>query len=177
MLAVQIFASAMFFPMLFTNVATTTALVAGTWPFLQLAAMLSATPTPRLLSAALYLAMWMIALALCASALTSHRARLRAGALATSFTIAGPLLRYLHHEFNETAATNENFIAMDPLLGALALVKGAERSTGAWLFISALLALSLTASLLLRRRRVQPDNLSTSHPHSLPTAPRTPPVF
>lgn len=177
MLVVQVTAAAMLFPMLFKNIATTVALVASTWPFLQLAAMFSATPPPRLLSAGLYVALWMITLALFNSMLRTDRARLRAAALATSFTLAGPLLWYLHQEFGTAAEAGATMVALNPLLGALEVLNAEERSAGVWAFIALLLALALVGALLLRRRRAQRANLSTAHPQALSTAPRTPPNF
>jgi MYXO-CTERM domain-containing protein len=176
MLVVQITAAAMLFPMLFKTIPTTIALIATTWPFLQLAAMLSATPALRLLLVALYLTLWMIALALINSTLRTDRARLRAAALATSFTLAGPLLWYLHHEFNPNPDARLSMLAFNPLLSALEILNSADRSAGAWSFIGLLLALSLAAALLLRRRAKR-DNLSTPHPQTLSTAPETPPLF
>jgi hypothetical protein len=176
MVIVQVLSAAMLFPML-RNVPTTIAVIASTWPFLQLAGMLAGTPAPRLLCATLYLAMWMITLALANSMLRSRRARLRAAAFTTSFALAGPLFWYLRHEFASDAAANEWLVVASPILSVFAILNRARQSVGTWIFMTALLVSSLGASMLVRRRASNRDNLSTPHPQALPTPPRTPPVF
>jgi hypothetical protein len=177
MLIVQITAAALLFPMLFKTVSTTAALVACTWPFLQLAAILSATPVQPLLLAALYLAMWMTALALINSALHGNRARMRAVTLATSFTLAGPLLSYLSREFASNDRAPKLITALNPLLCALRISRNDKIAPLFWAFSNTLLALSLIVSALLHRRRAMPDKLSTNPPHALPTRPPHPPNF
>ena len=177
---VQVLAAAMLFPMLFKNIATTIALVASTWPFLQLAGMLAATPTPRLLCAALYLALWMTALALINATLRSRRAQLQATALTTSFTLAGPLLWYLYHEFDTDVTANHDLLltGTNPILSATEILNSQRRSgSSMWVLMLILLASSLIAALLTRRRVAKLDNLSTAHPQGFPPRSGPPPVF
>jgi hypothetical protein len=169
MVIVQAGAAGMLSPVLFRNVGTTLALVASTWPFLQLASMLSATPGGRVVSVAIYLAMWMGALGLAGSMLRSERARLRAVALATSFVISGPLLGYLRHEFDaRDDGARESAIAVlvgaSPITGSLNVLNGEDRSAGAWVSMGGLLVAALAGSVVMRRRGADRDNLSTGHP-------------
>ena len=177
MLIVQITAAALLIPMLFTSASTTLILIAGTWPFLQLAAMLSATNSQRLLLAALYLAAWMTTLAFINAALHGTRTRMRAVALATSFTLAGPLLSYLYAEFAPVDHAPRIITALNPILSALEIARDDESSLIPWAFIAASLALSLLASAVLRRHRKMPDKLSTNSPQPLPTTPPHPRDF
>ena len=177
MLIVQIAAAALLFPMLFTSAATTLVLIAATWPFLQLAAMLSATNSQRLPFAAIYLAMWMTTLALIDSALHVNRARMRAVALATSFTLAGPLLSYLNVEFASVDRALRILTSLNPILSALAIARNEDNALFSWAFIITSLALSLTIRALLRRHRGVSDKLSTNIPHPLPATPPHPRDF
>lgn len=172
MVIVQVSAAGMLFPVLFRNVGTTAALVASTWPFLQLASMLSGTPGGRVVSVGTYVAMWMVALALFNSVLRSERARLRGVAVSTSLVFTGPLLWYLHHEFNASGASPSAInvmISASPITGTLNVLNSENRSAGVWVLMSAMFGLALVGSIVMHWRRAARDKLSTIHPQGLST--------
>jgi hypothetical protein len=129
LIAIQIAASAMLFPILLPNFSTTIAITFLAWPFLHLAGMLSLTPEANLLRACLYLSLWIIGLRTCAASLHSTNAILLGICLAESFTLGGAILWYLHLESASASASPELF---GPLIGAVLQIGKWNPSWIAW---------------------------------------------
>ena len=110
MLAVQLITSALLFPWLMRNLATSACVILVSAPFAQLAGMLAQTEPSRLARAWAYAAIWMSALAAWAGALRSSRERLAGVAVAVVLTIGVPVLRYLRFEFSPSVPAG-----VDPL--------------------------------------------------------------
>jgi len=155
MLVVQITLSAMLFPFLLRTATTATLVIAATWPFLQLAGVLSSTPAINLFHAACFLTLWLLALAMLRYVLRSDKSLLIATAAASALSLGGAILWYLRAEFltNPPDTPWPADSLLGPIPGALSALHGQGASPRTWLPITilALASLALAASLRLRR--------------------------
>ena len=107
MVAAQVAASALLFPYLLRDWRTGTAVVASAWPFVMLAATLSASPVDAAARAGMYVTTWLVALGLWRAALPTPEALAFAVATAALVTIGGAALVYLMAEFGSPDAPVE----------------------------------------------------------------------
>jgi hypothetical protein len=99
MLAIQLIAAGLLFPRLLRGKTAWLWTIAATWPMLTLAGLLAGDPMQRVAAAAAYVALWLTTLAVFAPQLKTPPQRMIAVALASLWTIGGPILLYLHSEF------------------------------------------------------------------------------
>jgi hypothetical protein len=102
MITVQIAVGTLLFPILFDKGFGLVAAI-STLPFLQLAALLTATPTQIYSSACLALLIWLAGLIMWRIALPNWRARLIGVAVLNTVVIGFPLLFYLLAEFSDSS--------------------------------------------------------------------------
>src|SRR5207249_11859802 len=122
MLVAQFGASAMLFPFLLRDARCCVAMIVTAAPMLQLAAILSMTPSPRVVGAWTCLSIWLAALAGWRTILPA-RHRPRAVAMANLLSIGGLILWYLAREF--TVPPGEPSLAHGfPLVATLRFVQG-----------------------------------------------------
>jgi hypothetical protein len=98
MLVMQIAASALLFPALLRSWRSLVLAAAGAWPMLALANLLGGEPPFCAANATLYLTVWLTTLTLWNRTLTNDHQRAIAVAIASLWSIGGPLFLYLHIE-------------------------------------------------------------------------------
>lgn len=166
MLAIQLILSSLLLPLLFRTWRTSLILIASTWPFLQLTAVLSSTPAANALQAGLYLSGWMALLAIWANLLRSDRSCLIASVLFTALVLGDALQGYLRVEFalDPTGSRGVSTLFPGVLRGGFSLLHTPTFSLTAWLPLSIALLLSLLTAFLIRHRRPHLcANLSTQN--------------
>jgi hypothetical protein len=123
MLAIQIASIGMLFPILLANFLTMIAAVVLAWPFLQLAGILSGAEEIRIISASLYVSVWIVGLWLCRD--------FKLGiVLAELFTLGGAIFWYLYLESGAGGAMPAEIFG--PLVGGVQLINGSEKLWIAW---------------------------------------------
>ena len=175
-LAIQIVAASLLFPVLMPNWRTATVILLTSIPFAQLAGFLSNIPVEGWWLAAGLAAGWIGALAMLGAAtrrLDTWRSSRRtdhtrprtitalAVATASAFTVGGAVLWYLRAEFGTSSSAELSSAShYGPLAGALAQTGHAQVLRGAWATLLGLLATAATllaiASRLTRRRTAAP---------------------
>lgn len=152
LLAAQLAASALLFPFFTRNTATATAVLATSWPFIVLSAIVSARPSAEIAALEAFVTLWLTSLALWRRALSPSK-QFPAVAVAMLLVLAPPIAIYLHADY----------AAPDPLPLPV-LITGP--SLWNWLLLTALATAGLVAVLF--------NNLSTACPHRS-SAPRPQP--
>lgn len=123
MAAVQVIVASLLTPYLLRDVAATIAVTCSVWPFLALAGVLSEAEPVRVLAAAGYVSVWLLALAAWVLALP-ERARWAAVAAATILSIGLPALCYLRADFTSGGSFDAQWCGrMSPTLAALRHLK------------------------------------------------------
>ena len=134
MVAVQVVAAALLFPVLFADGVAAAVAIAITVPFDALAALLSATPTRSLLEPAGYVILWMVGLTGWARAIRRPTTVAFSTAVTTAATICGGLLLYGRAETAATAGLpSPNPTHFGPLTTAIALAAGSPADASAWI--------------------------------------------
>ena len=154
MLAVQVGASSLLFPVITREWRTAAASVATLWPILMLAALLAASPPAHVIVPALYVTAWLTCLAVWRAMLPAP-ALMWAVALAAAVSLGGGALRYLYLEF---APGTVNASSFGPLAAVTALRKGEMKLT-AWAWPAGLVA---AAAVVIASSRIV-------RPHAPPT--------
>lgn len=152
MLAVQVGAASLLFPILMADSRTAAVVIATAWPFQMLAAALAATPPARVVGPGAYVTAWLASLALWRAMLRRDDARHWGVAVASGASIGGAALWYLRLE-----ATPEDVVApaaFGPLLGALATSADTSSLSIPWVWpLASLLAAALCGAAIHFRRR------------------------
>ncbi len=150
LLAFQVIASAMLFPVLLSTATRTLLIIAVSWPLLFLAGFLAVTPRPAILAAGVYLTAWLLALALWRRGLVSPRASLTAVAVATTSALGGPFLWYLGAELSPRSPSLDwpLHATFGPLMGAISQLHHSPLSLSAWYLPAALVLGGLLFPLL-----------------------------
>jgi hypothetical protein len=154
MIVAQIALSSLLLPILMPTPAAVLVIAAASWPFLQLAGVLSSTPPYHVIEAGSFVTVWIIALGLIGGGDVSQRWRNWSAAITSTVSIGGAILAYLRLEFG---AGEINGLLFGPIVGALDVVhESADRWKG-WIFISvfALVALRIRIAMNVQRRRSQ----------------------
>jgi len=125
MVAIQIAATAMLFPVFLVNAQTTVVIAALLWPFLHLAGILSGTPEVALLLACTSISVWIAGLGSCKAGLNSPAATMLGVCLAQTFSIGGVLLWYLFQESRGGGSAPAELFG--PLVGAIRLINQSDR--------------------------------------------------
>lgn len=152
-IVVEMAASAILWPLLFSTSLTAAVQVLLVWPFIQLAGLLGDVREPPLLVASTYVSIWMIGLAVLNAALPSRSAKQTVTTITAAFVLGGLVIAYLWSESSLKTLTNS--IALGPLLGALAVLNGAARWF-VWLEAALPLLVAATILSLARSRRIWP---------------------
>jgi len=146
--------SALLFPILLRNLRFSLLIVLVTCPFVFLAAFLAFIPASRAALCAIDLTLWLLALRLFRSLLTSPRARLAGIAIASAVVLGGPLIWYLSAEFAAGIPSFRGAACLGPIPGALALIHEPNISITPWLFTLLCWAVLLPAVAIDRRTRI-----------------------
>jgi hypothetical protein len=157
MFTLQMIASALLFPILLRNVATAATVIAITPLMVQLAGVIGAQSEWIPLTAdCAYPTLWLIGLALWASALRrSSKAQLYGVTAATLLVIGGVLVAYLGREYGAPGQPLDWAKRgwLGPLMGGFALLEAGVRTGTAWAFMGFHLLLGVVAAATLRRLR------------------------
>jgi hypothetical protein len=157
MFAVQMIASALLFPMLMRNLATAATVIAVTPLMVQLAGVIGAeSEWIPLTIACAYPTLWLIGLAMWASALRgSSKAQLYGVTTATLLVIGGVLVAYLGREFGAPGQPLDWAKRgwLGPLMGGFALLEVGVRTGTAWAFMGIHLLIGGVAAGMLHRLR------------------------
>lgn len=152
MLATQIAASALLFPLLLRNLPSTVFAIATAWPLSQLAALLADASLNQWLAAESYVSLWLIALHLWSRVLQNSWAKLLGTAIAATLSLGGPLLWYLRLDFgNGPESQPRGFAAFGPIAGAISQSIPDAPKASAW----GLALLLLLGALGLMWKRVR----------------------
>ena len=124
MLAMQIAMSALLFPHLLGNVRCTILAIVTAWPMAQLAAGLADASARHLVLGELYVWTWMIGLHLWSRRLPTLWPKLLGVAVASMFSLGGPVLWYLRADFGgEQSQMPISSISMfGPICGAISQI-------------------------------------------------------
>jgi hypothetical protein len=125
-LVAQVVASSLFFPWLFRNAVGGVFITTSAWPFIQMAASLSATSWENTIAAGVYVTLWLSLLSVWGTALKTKRARHAVGASASAMALLGPILWYLGAEYGATGREERHRLLslISPVVGVLELVSG-----------------------------------------------------
>jgi hypothetical protein len=122
MLAAQVAAASLLFPLLLNNLRSTLIAVVTAWPFAELAAFLADVRESRWIVGEVYVSIWLVTLYLWSGVLRNSWSRLLATALAAMLSLGGPMLWYLHSEFGNGGQTvSESPASFGPIAGAISL--------------------------------------------------------
>ncbi len=133
LLATQVAASALLFPLLLQNLSSTVFAITTAWPLAQLAAFLADAPLHQWLAAEFYVSSWLIALHLWSRVLQNSWAKVFGVTIAAMLSLGGPLLWYLRLEFSD--GSGRGFAMFGPIAGAISLsMTGASHAT-VWGFV------------------------------------------
>jgi hypothetical protein len=130
MLVAQIATASLIFPLLLGDFRSWILTLAGGLPMLTLAWLLGQEPVPNAVSAASYVAVWLLTLTLWRLILTDDLSQPLAVAITTLWTLGGPVLLYLRAEFagpaGATAPSNSLLwsAAGGPIVAALTRLWG-----------------------------------------------------
>jgi hypothetical protein len=138
LLAVQVVAAGMLFPFLLRNWRHAINVAATGLPFQLAAGYLGGLAAREILPASVFVAAWILVLAVWRACLRSLGAQAIGVALAMCLTLGGGILRYLRVEFAPTSAAERTFESASPLLSTLATVEGNPTIAG-WLLLAGLL--------------------------------------
>jgi hypothetical protein len=154
MLTVQIVASAMLFPFLLRDAATSAMVILTIVPFVQLAGYLSSTPVSRVALAALYVATWLATLLGWRVFFRSRPAVMFAVALAVAWSLGMAIVWYVLAESRAQAGMDwQTDARFGPILGAIAQVEAPNVLAEPWMGALILLVICTSSSSALRFAR------------------------
>ena len=148
MVAVQVAAGSLLFPVLMANRGTAAAVVATAWPFQMLATALSATPLQQAMAPALYVTAWLASLVLWRASLPLAQGWAWGVAVASVLTVGGAALWYLRVEFVPGGDVTAAWFG--PLVAGLQGTPSSSLLGAAWLW--PLASASAAAATLFGRR-------------------------
>ena len=152
-LVTQVVASAMLFPFLLRNLTTSAMAILSIAPFVQLSAFLSGTPMSRAALATLYVAIWLVTLAVWREIVQSRRGEMLAVACGLAWSVGGAVIWYVRAESREPGPTDWSRDGLfGPILGVIAQLH--DTSTSSWIAALALLLASIALFLAARKRKV-----------------------
>jgi hypothetical protein len=151
----QVAASALTFPWLMKSWASTVAVIATAWPFVFLAGLLSPLPVQTVVLVAVYLSIWLLALRILRSPLSSTRQQFTRVAAAALWAFGGPILIFLHLEYapDPQMLMGPKRAALGPMMGALWLLEGKTRIAFVIAAIAAVASITAAAICRLRNGR------------------------
>jgi hypothetical protein len=165
MLVAQVLAATLLFPMLLPSAGATVLLIAATWPFLQLAGVLSSAPAKSIVVGGCYVGSWLLVLRLFRSALRTQKAELTGVAVATAIALGGAMMWYLRAEFalDTPAAPFVAGSTLGPIVGVLSAVHGNAGWASVWgpMAVAATIGSSVAAVTWRRRQSSRVTNHTT----------------
>src|SRR5688572_30646216 len=138
MLITQVAASALLFPFLMRDVKTSAMVILSIAPFVQLSSYLSSVTISRAAPSALYVAVWLLTLAIWRAILDSRSREMLGVACASALSLGGAMIWYVRAEAREPVPIDWSHAA----------------PASAWVWITALLALSAIVFAITRKRKV-----------------------
>jgi hypothetical protein len=175
MFTVQMIASALLFPTLLRNLPTAATAIAVTPLMVQLAGVIGAqSEWLPLTVACAYPTLWLIGLAMWASALRgSGKAQLYGVTAATLLVLGGVLVAYLGREFGSPGEPLDWAKRgwLGPLMAGFALLEAGVRTGTAWVFMGIHLLTAAVAAAIhhrLRSKRLKGPSILDQSPTSLP---------
>ncbi|HEV2295178.1 MAG TPA: hypothetical protein VGR35_15090 [Tepidisphaeraceae bacterium] len=154
-LAAAVVASAMLFPFLLRDAKTSVMMILTIAPFVQLSSYLSLIPPGRAALAGLYVATWLITLALWRTVLRSQRAQMLGVSCALALSMGGAILWYVRAESPQPEPIDWSRDGMcGPILGAMAQLHARPVPPSTWIISVLLLVVSSVIVITVRKRRV-----------------------
>ena len=154
-LATQVVASALLFPLLLRDVKTSAMVILTIAPFVQLASYLSIVGPARAALATAYVAAWLTTLALWRMILRGHRSRMLGVACALALSLGGAIVWYVRAESRGGAPIDWSRDGVfGPILGGIAQVEAGRAPSAAWIAITLLLIGSAALQFALQNREV-----------------------
>jgi LPXTG-motif cell wall-anchored protein len=144
----QVFFAGLIFPWLVRSIGQAVMLAAASWPFVQLAMVLSSAHWAPALGAGVYLALWLAILGGLRSLLSTPRLQLVGSAMVTAFSAGGAILWYLRAEFVRSSSAAQWGVdgLFGPIMGITAVAHG--EGGPAWLALIGLAAMVGLALLI-----------------------------
>jgi hypothetical protein len=144
MLAVQIGAAALLFPLLLANWRVALIALVTAWPFAELARFLADASRDQWMMGELYVSVWLVSLYLWAKALRNSWGSMLGAAVTGMLSLGGPVLWYLRSEFGNGGRVDFEGLAMfGPVMGAFSLIIPGSRIAG-WVLLSVFLLTGAT---------------------------------
>jgi hypothetical protein len=152
MLASQIAGSALLFPILLKDAKSTLVAIALAWPICELASFLADADQMTFAVGELYVSAWLIALYLWNRFASCALGPALLSSLVALLTYGGPLIAYLHAEFNANSSSGiwPHPELLGPVVGVLSLIQTAQSHYGIWLTLIILMIAAPVFSLLTR---------------------------
>jgi hypothetical protein len=151
MLATQIAAGSLLFPMLLRNWRSTIVAIAAAWPLALLASFLADAELHRLVLGEAYVSVWLITLFVFARVIHNPSCQLFAVSLAGAITLGIPLLGYLRWDFSsEGSLTPKSLAFWGPIGGGLSQIFPNQDSVAGWTFLGCLFACGVVVNCVRR---------------------------
>ncbi|MGD0540389.1 MAG: hypothetical protein ABSB33_02615 [Tepidisphaeraceae bacterium] len=160
MLATQVAAASLLFPLLLGNRRSTVIALVTAWPFAELAAFLADAQTGQWIAGEGYVSVWLVTLHLWAGPGRNSWAKPFATAVAATLSLGGPLLWYLRSEFGQGVATGQLGV-FGPIGGVISLIVPDSSVRSAWAALAILFASGLIARTVRANHANSRDRLST----------------
>lgn len=160
MLATQVAAASLLFPLLLGNRRWTVIALVTAWPFAELAAFLADARTGQWIAGEAYVSVWLVTLHLWAGPGRNSWARPFAAAVAAMLSLGGPLLWYLRGEFGPGVAS-ERLGIFGPVGGVISLIVPDSSVRSAWAALAVLFASGIIARTVRAIHANSRDRLST----------------
>jgi hypothetical protein len=157
MLVTQVIATAMLFPLILRDAATAAMAILAIAPFVQLASYLSNTTLTCAVIAGSYVAVWMLALAMCKPLLRTRRSEMFGIACAVALSIGGTILWYVRAEEMTGGQIDWSIDALfGPVVGVIAQLHApTSAALAAWLWPVVILITSAIARVVMRAVRAR----------------------
>jgi hypothetical protein len=121
MLITQVIATAMLFPLILRDATTAAMAILAIAPFVQLTSYVSDIPLTRAAIAGAYVAVWMLALAMCKPLLRTRRSEMLGIACTAALSIGGVIVWYVRAEETRSGQIDwTNDALFGPILGVIA---------------------------------------------------------
>jgi hypothetical protein len=148
MVVAQIALSALLLPVLMPSPAAVIVMAGTTWPFLQLAGVLSSSPPYRLVEVSGFVSTWIVALGLLGAGPMRPRWKIWAAATSSAVSVGGALAAYLLRDFGSGEVIGTCF---GPIVGAIEVLYGLDDRWRDWFFIFGFLIAAVVARLIAVR--------------------------
>jgi hypothetical protein len=153
-LVAQIAGISIFFTFLVTNFSATIITLALAWPMGELAGILTDAAGRSVILGECYVSAWIVTLFLWMQIARRERSRVYLSVLAAMISFGGPVIWYLHAEFNSNGNAQWSWVAaLGPIVGALSQIMPDLSSEFVWIEMGMMI---LSALIILRLKKPRP---------------------